>query len=163
MGGRRLAVLAALGLGLLSGCRALGGEGAGPAGGQYPSNGQRIYFSATDSSGQAMSYQGGPMGGMGQMGGIRLACASCHGQDGHGGRVTMGMQTFDVPNVTWPVLTGQVQSGEMDHPPYTLETVKRAIAEGIDPAGKPLEPQMPRWSVPPQDLSDLVGYLQTLK
>ena len=119
--------------------------------------GRRIYVTATDSSGQAMSTKG-VMGGE-----MRLACESCHGSDGHDGRVTMEMQAFDVPNITWPVLTGQIESAQMDHPPFTAETVKRAIAKGIDPAGKPLEPQMPRWSMSGKDLDDLVGYLQTLR
>lgn len=94
----------------------------------------------------------------------RLACASCHGPQGRGGPVTMMMQTFEAPNITWPSLTEEHdEAGEMEHPPYTEETVKRAITQGVDPAGHPLDGAMPHWSMSEQDLDDLVSYLKTLK
>ncbi|MHB1415312.1 MAG: c-type cytochrome [Chloroflexota bacterium] len=139
-----------------------------PAGGTFASNGQRIYFTATSNSGQPITYQfegnvpmRGPM--------MQLACVDCHGSDGHGGRVTMMMASVEAPNITWPALTeaenqeGQPEGHEMDHPPYTVETVKRAITQGVDPAGNQLDPYMPRWSMAPPDLDDLVNYLETLK
>jgi len=87
-----------------------------------------------------------------------FACADCHGTQGHGGTVYMMMAQYDVPNITWPVLTGS------DYiPAYTVDTVKRAITQGLDQQGKSLDPFMPRWSMSTQDLSDLVSYLQTLK
>ena len=144
----------------LAGCGLLGNRAGSSGGRSFGSNGERIYFTASDASGQAITYQGGPS--RGGMSG-QLACASCHGPEGHGGRVTMMMQTFDAPSIAWPALTEMGQSGEMDHPPYTVETVKRAIAEGVDPASQPLKPPMPRWSMSTQDLNDLVGYLQTLQ
>ena len=76
----------------------------------------------------------------------------------------MGGQTFEAPNVTWPALTEENHDeGGMEHPPYTEETVRRAIAEGLDPAGKPLEAPMPRWRMPERDLDDLAAYLKTLR
>ena len=36
-----------------------------------------------------------------------LACVNCHGPEGHGGTVNLMMQTFDVPDITWPELTAQ--------------------------------------------------------
>ena len=89
----------------------------------------------------------------------RLACVTCHGPKGHGGTVTLIMQRFDVPNVTWSELTAQ----GMDHPPYTEETLKRAITQGIDLAGSPLEYPMPRWQMSDSDLNDLIGFIKTLK
>ncbi len=71
----------------------------------------------------------------------------------------MMMQTYDVPNITWPELTAQ----GMDHSPYTEETLKRAITQGLDPAGNPLEYPMPRWHMSEQDLNDLVSLIKTLK
>ncbi len=98
---------------------------------QFSSNGQRIYSTATTASGQSISHTGGPTGGM--MGQSNLTCISCHGQDGHGGTVSMMMETFKVPNITWPVLTGE--DPDMEHPPYTEDTLKRAITEGVDSGG----------------------------
>ena len=68
------------------------------------------------------------------------------------------MAQYDVPNITWPMLTGP------DYvPPYTTDAVKQAITQGIDQQGTSLDPFMPRWSMSAQDLSDLVSYLQTIK
>jgi cytochrome c oxidase subunit II len=51
----------------------------------------------------------------------------------------------------------------MDHPPYTEETLKRAIIQGIDPAGEPLEWPMPRWNMSDEDLNDLIDFLKMLE
>ncbi len=134
---------------LLAACSARGE----PAEGSFSSNGQRIYFTATSSSGEAIIPEGFTM----MM--HRIACVDCHGPEGKGGTVYMMMQSFDVPDITWPVLTGQHE----DHPPYTEETAKRAIAQGVDPAGNELEEFMPRWQMVEQDLNDLVSYIKTLK
>ena len=50
-----------------------------------------------------------------------------------------------------------------EHPPYTEETLKRAITQGLNPAGEPLEELMPRWQMSEQDLDDLVDFIKTLK
>jgi hypothetical protein len=41
--------------------------------------------------------------------------------------------------------------------------VKQAITEGINPAGEPLDEEMPRWSMSQDDLDDLIDFLKTLK
>ena len=87
------------------------------------------------------------------------ACINCHGPQGHGGRIAIMMQTIDVPDITWPDLTAH----EMDHPPFTEETLKQAITQGLDPAGNPLEYAMPRWKMSEQDLNDLVSFIKSLK
>ncbi len=119
------------------------------------SNGQRIYNITTSASGEPITYTGGPC----MMMSVGLTCATCHGPEGHGGTVHFMRQTFDVPSITWPVLTAP----DMDHPPYTEETLKRAITQGLDPAGNPLEYPMPRWQMSAQDLNDLVSFIKTLK
>ena len=123
--------------------------GCGPS---FSSNGQRIYFTAKSASGQPITYSGGP----GTMMSGRLTCVNCHGSEGHGGRVTLMMQSFDVPNIAWPELTA-------DDPSYTEETLKRAITQGLDPDGDPLKYPMPRWQISDPDLNDLVGFIKTLK
>jgi len=90
-----------------------------------------------------------------------LACVTCHGREGHGGTVQFMMQQFDVPDITWPELTGP--DPDMEHPPYTEETLKQAITRGVDPGGGQLEYPMPRWQMSPGDLNDLVNFIKTLK
>lgn len=116
-------------------------------------NGRNIYFYSTSTSGEYITYTGGP----GTM--MRLTCASCHGDEGHGGQIFFMMQSFDVPNITWADLTGQHES----HPPFTIETVKQAITQGVDPAGNPLDYQMPLWQMSEGNLNDLVAFIQTLE
>ncbi|MDE3155721.1 MAG: c-type cytochrome [Acidobacteriota bacterium] len=126
--------------------------------GTYRSNGQQIFLTGTSASGSPITYQGGPSWMPAPMM-MRIACATCHGTDGHGGQVFLFAQSFVAPDITWPVLTGPYT----DHPPYTVATVEQAITHGIDPGGNPLDPEMPRWSMSASDLNDLVAYLQTLK
>lgn len=49
-------------------------------------------------------------------------------------------------------------SGEDGH---TEETLGRAITQGLDPEGKRLSTDMPRWTISAQDLDDLIAYLKT--
>ncbi|MDV2989668.1 MAG: cytochrome c [Dehalogenimonas sp.] len=116
-------------------------------------NGQSIYFYAVSSSGQFITYSGGP----GTM--MRLACVNCHGEQGHGGEIFFMMQSFDVPDITWAELTGQHE----EHEPYTVATIKQAITDGLDPAGNELEYQMPQWQMSDKNLDDLILYLQSLE
>ncbi len=131
---------------------------------KYSSNGERIYFTAESSSGEPITSAGG----------IRMmhpiACVNCHGPEGRGGRVSMMMAYFDAPNITWDNLTQEEHHEEKangeeheEHPPYTEETLKRAITRGIDPASEPLDELMPRWRMWELDLDDLVEFIKTLK
>ena len=158
----------------LTACGPLGwsvGRGGFPTG-RYASNGERIYFTGTSAKGR-VSYSGGDFGGMtlaparsAGVGGGRLACADCHGPDGRGGRHTMHMTVMDAPDIRWSALTEEDHDGdggdEMEHPPYDEETIKRAVTQGLDPGGDPLDPAMPRWRMSEQDLGDLIAYLKTL-
>ena len=130
----------------------------------YSSLGEWIYVSATSTSGRAIRSSGGIM--MTH----QLACVNCHGAAGRGGRVNMMMWTLEVPNITWDGLTAEPghyedeDTGEHDeHPPYTEDTLKRAITRGLDPAGEQLDEAMPRWTMSQADLDDLVDFIKTLK
>ena len=73
------------------------------------------------------------------------------------------MMGYAVPSdIRYETLTSGEHDEEEEHPPYTDETIKRAIREGIDPAGKPLDLTMPRWKMSDKDLNDTVEYLKTL-
>ncbi len=146
---------------LLSSCSSPFGS---PSSIRYDSNGERIYFTATSSSGRPVTSSGGIMM-MHQM-----ACVNCHGPQGRGGRVNMMMWVLDVPDITWHNLTEEEghdepegAAGHEEHPPYTEETLKQAITEGVDPGGEPLDEAMPRWRMSEADLNDLIKFIKTLE
>ena len=90
-----------------------------------------------------------------------LACAGCHGRDGHG-KPEGGITPSDI---SWPSLTkpyGVAHEGGRKHPPYTERFLKRAITLGIDPAGNRLHTAMPRYRMSLEDMADLVAYLKRL-
>lgn len=43
---------------------------------------------------------------------------------------------------------------------YAVDTIKRAITQGIDPKGEPLQWPMPRSRMSESNLDDLVAYLK---
>ena len=73
------------------------------------------------------------------------------------------MMGFEIPSdIRYESLVSEDQEEEEEHPPYTEETIKRAILDGIDPAGEPLDLTMPRWKMTDKDVDDVVEYLKTL-
>ena len=133
------------------------------SGGDFSSNGERIYLTATNDSGDVIAYQEGP--GDGMMTGM-LACVDCHGVDARGGETQMMMETFHAPDIRWSTLTGDHTDhegeNEGDHGPHTRETLQTAITQGIGSDGRTLDTVMPRWQLASDDLSDLIDYLNTL-
>lgn len=93
--------------------------------------------------------------------GNTFPCANCHGYDGQG-RPEAGV----IPsNITWEYLTKSydiTHPGGRKHPAYTEGSIKRAIIEGIDPAGNRLAVAMPRYLMSQEDIADLVSYLKRL-
>lgn len=126
----------------------------------YPSNGAQIYFTATSQRGTAITSDLR----MGMMGGARLACASCHGADGRGGRVRLMMRVFESPDIRYQALTAEehAEGDEHEHETWTDEAIKSAITNGVEPDGQPLEGPMPRWTMSEADLHDLLEFLKTL-
>ena len=93
-----------------------------------------------------------------------MTCVACHGPDGEGGVVRRMMQTFEAPNIQYDNLTSEGHGDEHEeHEPYTEETLRRAITEGVGPDGEPLEWMMPRWDMSDEQLDDLIDYLKTLE
>jgi len=133
-----------------------------PPGDQLASNGQQIYFTATDQSGNYISYMGGPAF-VSMMMGSYLTCASCHGNDGHGGTHYMHMIVMDAPAINYDALIEMKQedSGGMPND-YSLDDLRGAVVEGHDTAGEQLDQNMPRWQMSYDDLADLLAFLKTL-
>ena len=128
------------------------GAGSGAGNGAFRSNGERIYFTATSERGTAITYTVDPASSGWMMGG-QLACVSCHGPNGQGGKHNMGMmQVMDAKDIRWSVL----------QPEFDAEKFRLAVVKGQDPDGTQLNPDMPRWNISDDDLADLIAFLKTL-
>jgi len=140
------------------GCsNSLGGSpntgGGGSSSGNYASVGERIYLTGVGADGQSISRtaprvsQGAlTMGGGG--------CGSCHGANGRGGTIKMMMgPAIEAPDVTYDAL---IKAG------FTDATAGKAIRDGLDESGKPLNEAMPRWQMSSTDLDATIAYLKVL-
>ena len=85
-------------------------------------------------------------------------CAGCHGRDGAGGReggITM-------PPISWRALTAprEATSAQPGRPLYDDALLVRALGTGIDSAGRPLAPGMPRFQLTPAQAAALLDHLR---
>ena len=141
-----------------------GSENGGIGSTAFVSNGERIYFSGTSASGLPI----GASGGGGSMSGMHRqmhggGCASCHGADREGQRLWPQFW-IKAPALSVDALFGddahdEGGDGHGDHASYDAESLRRAITRGLDPAGESLAQAMPRWSMSPSDLDDLISFL----
>ncbi len=72
---------------------------------------------------------------------------------------------FVSPNISYANLTDPAGMREPDGsrgPLYTDALIQRAITQGIDADGKPLEWPMSRWQLTDRQFGDLLAYLKTL-
>ncbi|MBP0444550.1 hypothetical protein J8J14_07120 [Roseomonas sp. SSH11] len=84
-----------------------------------------------------------------------MPCGNCHGADGGGGRMESGVRP---PSILWSALT-QAAPGRRA---YSDSSVLRAIAQGIGPDGRALDPIMPRYDLTLEDGQALLAYLRAL-
>jgi len=125
----------------------------------FTNNGEQIFFSGTSRTGPPITFQMQNSARMAMMMQGGMACANCHGANGMGGTLNMMMTgTVDFPNIQYKTLT----EAASDRPPYTDTTLKRAITEGLDPDGKPLDWPMPKWKMTDQQVNDLIAFLKSL-
>lgn len=149
----------------------------------FETNGQRIYFTlssdsnepivpriADETPGPQMGYGGGTRYGMGRGmmqrvgvsgGRAGMACVSCHGPNGQGGKY-LAMGTILTPDIRYSTLSSVAEDDGHAHEAYHVETLKQAITLGVKPDGDPLNILMPRWSISEGDLNDLIDFLKTL-
>lgn len=130
----------------------------------YVSNGERIYFTGSSTSGTAISGNGGSGHMNVHMRMHGSGCVSCHGVEREGTRLWPRFW-IKAPALTAEALFGSDEhengsDGHGDHGSYDSETLRRAITQGIDPAGERLDDAMPQWDMSPSDLNDLIAYLQ---
>ena len=127
----------------------------------FASNGERIYYTGISERTGPLRFQGGPMW-LAMHGG---GCASCHDAEGKG-RVPVMIGTKLPSDIRYSALTEKephAHGAQEAHSPYTNELIKRAVTQGINSAGKPLDWNMPRWEMAKEDLNDLITFLKTLR
>ena len=138
---------------------------------RYESNGEWIYFTATNDQGERIQYSGGQSFGD-MMGSAPLACASCHGPDGRGGVHTMHMDVMEAPDIRYSALSDEMDehddAGQKDghadeHSEYDLEAFRLAVVDGNHPNGEDISRDMPRWKMSDEDLADLFEFLKSIK
>jgi cytochrome c553 len=140
--------------------------------------GARIYREGVLPSGESVraSMQGGLA-----VEGTRLNCAGCHRRSGFGSSEGAAY----VPPVTGAALYREKGSngvdlfrrlfqevqparlrarlrGPLPRPAYTDESLAAALREGRDPAGRELDPLMPRYRLSDEDAGHLAAYLKSL-
>jgi cytochrome c len=146
--------------------------------GADPELGRRIYREGILPSGRSLA---ATVQGQIRVEGAHLACASCHRRSGFGA----SEGGVYVPWVTGPALFQPRQLRRADlfralyqepqpapygsrvrdprlRPAYTPETLAVALREGRDPAGRPLDPLMPRYQLSDGEAAHLAAYLRTL-
>ncbi|MEQ1501493.1 MAG: c-type cytochrome [Myxococcota bacterium] len=90
------------------------------------------------------------------IGGDSARCASCHGRSGMG----TGEGGNRTPPLAAPLLFAA--DARNTRPAYTDALVARAVRDGVDSAGAPLDPLMPRFRLSDDDLDALLRYLHHL-
>ncbi|MBK5103258.1 MAG: ABC transporter substrate-binding protein, partial [Burkholderiales bacterium] len=122
--------------------------------------GRAIFQSGKSSYGDAFS---GRLGiAQQQVPGMAVRCANCHGPDGLG-RPEGGVHPS---NITWSELTksyGHTHENGRRHAAFDEASLRRAITEGVDPAGNQLDGVMPRFNISERDFKSLVAYLKKLE
>lgn len=135
----------------------------------FSSNGASIYYTGITLDGRRVDYFGGPFTGM--MMDQGLACASCHGDDGSGGRHVMHMQVMEAPDIRLSALgaeshdnsTGQEDHADSHDEGYDLHAFEQAVIYGEHPDGESLSKDMPRWQLSDEDLADLFSFIGSLE
>jgi len=148
------------------GSRGMMGPGSGVTYGKrtFASNGEQIYYTGVSRTTGPIPRTGGPM----WVYHPGVGCVACHGVHGRGG-VPVMMGTALPEDIRYATLTAADEhekgekTDEMDHPPFTDATIKRAVTQGVDPANKPLDWTMPRWQMADEDWIDVLAYLKTLR
>ncbi|MNF26602.1 hypothetical protein D3C76_399660 [compost metagenome] len=121
--------------------------------------GKRLYREGVSAQGAELSARVGASGML--IAAQAVPCGNCHGNDGRG-RPEGGVRP---PDITWRRLStpyGQSTNGRQ-YPAYTEAALARAISEGRDPAGNPLDPAMPRFVLTLRDQANLSAYLKRLE
>lgn len=115
--------------------------------------GRHIYRHGESKSGRPIT----AITGGAELGAGIFACGTCHGPEGRG--VAEGsVEPSDIRGAT----LGKILLAARKRPKYDDAKLARAIRDGVDSAGNPLSPVMPRFRMGDDDLQDLIAYLKRL-
>jgi hypothetical protein len=131
-------------------------------------SGESMYRYGALPSGQPLSArrEGSP-----SLSGADAACSNCHRRSGLGEVES----SIKIPPIGGPYLfharakgredldVPYVENMRIDREPYTVDTLARAIREGIGVDGKPLNYLMPRYDLSDADVAVLIDYLKAMK
>lgn len=148
-----IGVVGVIVVGLLSANNSAGNSAAG-GGETSPSDaaiiGRSIYLTGVGSEGTVIPRSATTMRGMM----ARQGCATCHGDDGRGGTITVpGSDSIEAPDIRYSALRDEG---------FTDDSIARAIREGVDERGDDLDLMMPRWDMSDTDMKYLIEYLKEL-
>lgn len=125
--------------------------------------GQRLYREGVGASGQAL--QARVQKGV-ALSGADVACVKCHRRSGLGGgegqntiRPISGRYLFTAPDLNRWARQGASGARPPERPIYTQATLAKALREGVDPAGRKLDPLMPRFDLSDAEVAGLHAYL----
>jgi len=125
--------------------------------------GKRIYREGVLPSGALLTAAG--QGGI-ALRGAQAACVSCHRRSGlgssEGGKVVRPIAGAMLYRQAGPPAARAPQKGLAGRVPYTDEMLVRAVREGVDAAGRALDPLMPRYPLSAEEARLLVAYLKSL-
>ena len=111
--------------------------------------GRRLYVDAVTASGEPLRALVGI--GRAAISGAAVACRNCHGADGKG----KPEASVRPPRITWDELA-------KPYGRYDERSFQRAVSEGLDPAGKPLDWAMPRYALSASEAAALIAYLKRI-
>ncbi len=143
-----------------------------------PDLGKQLYREGKLSSGESVS---ATTQGDISFSGTQFSCVNCHRRSGYGssegGNYVLPVtapslfnpRTLDRANLFKKMFkeyqpkrfTARMHMPQM-RPAYTDKSLARAIREGIDSAGTQLNPLMPKYQLPDEDMANLIAYLKTL-
>lgn len=147
------------------------GSVANPSPSEVVRLGERIYRAGVLPSGKPLV---GVVQGDIKVEGTMFSCSSCHMRSGLGsyeGRVvtlpTNGKrlyEEYDESKMQWSAMDRDLLKyrAAISRPPYTDETLARALREGIDPNERELDPVMPRYMLDDSEMALLIAYLKGL-
>lgn len=141
--------------------------GAGRAAEDQELAGQRIYRDGVRASGSPLV---GHLGNGVKLEGADAACVKCHRRSGLGGgegrvavRPISGRLLFEAPELPETRHPTSPYGAVVEiRPPYTLATLARALRDGSNSAGTPLNELMPRYALSDGDIAALASYLKSL-
>jgi len=143
-----------------------GAEGGGAS--DLVEQGRRIYMDGALISGSELSGLRGS--GVASLG-AAAACTNCHRPSGMGS-VESDIQMLPISRAYLFPRSGDAPVAVMDlrfqhamnvhHAPYTDATLARALREGVNSDGKPMNELMPRFALDDADMAALTAYLKQL-